>query len=221
MVSQISHTYDFDRKFMEKRCSLSVSLYGSSSHCLLLLWLVRVITVLWYWLPQHFDCYFTLWFNNFLVLIQTCNWFLQDWLGFLGLAAAVDTVAGFSFCNHQNNKYLNKQINNYCTSYASSVPILLILILRITTQGKGPASLAQLNNLQILSHFEQMLSVLFPNVSLMFKTPSTVSRLDNKVIRLTKTIFLRSHWIRDLRSENWSVTITKDKIRQLLSGPSF
>ena len=28
MVSQISRTYDFDRKFMEKRCGLSASLYG-------------------------------------------------------------------------------------------------------------------------------------------------------------------------------------------------
>ena len=30
MVSQISRTYDFDRKFMEKRCGLSASLYGKS-----------------------------------------------------------------------------------------------------------------------------------------------------------------------------------------------
>ena len=41
MVSQISHTYDFDRKFMEKRCGLSASLYGnyisSSYHLALLL----------------------------------------------------------------------------------------------------------------------------------------------------------------------------------------
>ena len=28
MVSQISRTYDFDRKFLEKRCGLSASLYG-------------------------------------------------------------------------------------------------------------------------------------------------------------------------------------------------
>ena len=31
MVSQISRTYDFDRKFMEKRCGLSASLYGIDS----------------------------------------------------------------------------------------------------------------------------------------------------------------------------------------------
>ena len=29
MVSQISRIYDFDRKFMEKRCGLSASLYGN------------------------------------------------------------------------------------------------------------------------------------------------------------------------------------------------
>ena len=29
MVSQISHTYDFDRNFLEKRCGLSASLYGT------------------------------------------------------------------------------------------------------------------------------------------------------------------------------------------------
>jgi len=29
MVSQISRTYDFDRKFMEKRCGLSASLYST------------------------------------------------------------------------------------------------------------------------------------------------------------------------------------------------
>ena len=32
MVSQISRTYDFDRKFMEKRCGLSASLYGIISY---------------------------------------------------------------------------------------------------------------------------------------------------------------------------------------------
>ena len=78
----------------------------------------------------------------------------------------------------------------------------LILILATTAQGKGPASLAQLESLEILSHFKQTLSALFPIVSLMFKTSSTVSRLDNKVIRLTTTIFIRSYWIQDLRSEN-------------------
>ena len=32
MVLQISRTYDFDRKFMEKRCSLSASLYGKKEN---------------------------------------------------------------------------------------------------------------------------------------------------------------------------------------------
>ena len=32
MVSQISRTYDFDRKFLEKRCGLSASLYGITFH---------------------------------------------------------------------------------------------------------------------------------------------------------------------------------------------
>ena len=35
MVSQISRTYDFDCKFMEKRCGLSASLYGNSRALLL------------------------------------------------------------------------------------------------------------------------------------------------------------------------------------------
>ena len=32
MVLQISRTYDFDRKFMEKRCGLSASLYGKKEN---------------------------------------------------------------------------------------------------------------------------------------------------------------------------------------------